>query len=196
MCMRHKKSLIVLSTPLKATGELIGCGGVHTKASSACGWPELGCKFGSEYLGNWYGTEFLCAFTKWWWDLPRYPEHGAGGQKPVPVRLRVHADSVVWGPGDQTYEGDIPIDTDKQAIEQLYAWVATDNYASREWWSKQGLTSLLRGSTPSRKFRFWVGDRAAIDDLYILLNFRDLIVWESGRAGEGGHEQRDKRKRD
>ncbi|KAI0908630.1 hypothetical protein F4823DRAFT_598047 [Ustulina deusta] len=27
---------------LKATGELIGDGGVHTKASSACGWPELG----------------------------------------------------------------------------------------------------------------------------------------------------------
>ncbi|KAI1435111.1 acyl-CoA N-acyltransferase [Xylaria sp. CBS 124048] len=117
---------------LRATGELIGDGGVHLLASPACGWPELGCKFTSEYCGRGYGTEFLRAFTAWWWSLPR--GHVDGGED-VPVRIRVHPDSVVEG-------GDV-------AVEQLYAWIALDNYASQKMVIKTGLEHFVTWEHPS-----------------------------------------------
>ncbi|KAJ8133229.1 hypothetical protein O1611_g394 [Lasiodiplodia mahajangana] len=134
----------------KATGELIGDGGVHILASPACGWPEFGCKFGSGYCDSGYGTEFLRAFTTWWWDLPRYREDGADGpRKPVPVRLRVHPDSVVWADSGDEY---LCMDESKQAVEQLYAWVAPDNYASQRMAIKGCLEHFTTWGHPSKHF--------------------------------------------
>ncbi|KAI2638314.1 acetyltransferase domain-containing protein [Xylaria nigripes] len=141
---------------LKSTGQLIGDGGVHLLASPACGWPELGCKFGTEYCRQGYGTEFLRAFTAWWWALPR---SGVSGGDSVPVRLRVHPDSVVWdrkrrdrnlenasdrreGGGDDEYD---------VAIEQIYAWVAPDNYASQKMVIKTGLEHFVTWEHPVKK---------------------------------------------
>ncbi|KAI0103818.1 acetyltransferase domain-containing protein [Nemania sp. FL0031] len=134
---------------LKATGELIGDGGVHILASPACGWPEFGCKFGNGYCGSGYGTEFLCAFTTWWWNLPRYQEDGAeGSRKPIPVRLRVHPDSVVWADSGDDY---LYVDTGRRAVEQLYAWIAPDNYASQRMAIKGCLEHFITWDYPIKK---------------------------------------------
>ncbi|KAI0876634.1 acyl-CoA N-acyltransferase [Hypoxylon argillaceum] len=131
---------------LKTTGELIGDGGVHKLASPACGWPEFGCKFGSEYCGSGYGTEFLRAFTAWWWALPRYREDEVGGRKLVPVRLLVHPDSVIEAQPDDEH-----IDEDKRAVEQLYAWITPSNYASQRMVIKTGLEHFTTWEHPVKK---------------------------------------------
>ncbi|KAI1822489.1 acyl-CoA N-acyltransferase [Xylaria intraflava] len=128
---------------LRTTGELIGDGGVHLLASPACGWPELGCKFASEYCGRGYGTEFLRAFTAWWWALPRC---GANGGDAVPVRIRVHPASVVW---DRKAGGGV--EGSDVAVEQLYAWVAPDNYASQRMVIKTGLEHFVTWDHPVKK---------------------------------------------
>ncbi|KAI0541840.1 acetyltransferase domain-containing protein [Xylaria digitata] len=136
---------------IKSMGELIGDGGVHALASPACGWPEVSCKFGSEHCGRGYGTEFLRAFTAWWWALPRYQEDGVDGQRPVSVRIRVHPYSVVWDRDYRVYEEGIPIDADRNAIEQLYAWVAPDNYASQGMVIKAGFMKFTTWEHPIKK---------------------------------------------
>ncbi|GAP88896.1 putative acyl- n-acyltransferase protein [Rosellinia necatrix] len=133
---------------LRATGELIGDGGVHTMASPACGWPEIGCKFGREHCGKGYGTEFLDAFTAWWWGLPR---HRDDGKMPVQVRLLVHPDSVVYGSDAGSHGGAAPADAGRRAIEQLYAWIAPDNHASQGIATKAGFEHFVTWKHPSKK---------------------------------------------
>ncbi|KAI1121030.1 acetyltransferase domain-containing protein [Nemania abortiva] len=136
---------------LETTGELIGDGGIHILASPACGWPEFGCKFGSGYCGNGYGTEFLRAFTAWWWDLPRYREDTAdGSRKPVPVQLRVHPDSVVWSQTDD--DECLCTEVSKQAVEQLYAWITPDNHASQRMAIKGCFEHFTTWEHPSKEF--------------------------------------------
>jgi RimJ/RimL family protein N-acetyltransferase len=53
------------------TGELIGKGGVHSFTGHHFGWPEAGYSFKQETWGKGYATEFLTAFLKSWWSLPR-----------------------------------------------------------------------------------------------------------------------------
>ncbi|KAI3320442.1 acyl-CoA N-acyltransferase [Xylariaceae sp. AK1471] len=113
---------------LNTTGELIGDGGIHTLASPACGWPELGCKFAREHLGRGYGTEFLRAFTTWWWALPRYKK-GAEGEQLVLVRIPIK----------------------HMAVEQLYAWVTPDNHASQRMVIKTGLEQFITWQHPIKK---------------------------------------------
>ncbi|KAI0487533.1 acyl-CoA N-acyltransferase [Xylaria cf. heliscus] len=55
---------------LAATGELIGLGGVFA-TQSELGWPEVGYMLTKEHWGRGYGTEFLRAFVRAWWSLPR-----------------------------------------------------------------------------------------------------------------------------
>ncbi|TGJ80733.1 hypothetical protein E0Z10_g8039, partial [Xylaria hypoxylon] len=55
---------------LASTGELIGLGGVFG-TESELGWPEVGYMIKSEHWGRGYTTEFLKAFVKAWWSLPR-----------------------------------------------------------------------------------------------------------------------------
>ncbi|TGJ85720.1 hypothetical protein E0Z10_g3070 [Xylaria hypoxylon] len=51
-------------------GVVIGIGGCH-KIPGDFGWPELGYMFRKEYWGKGFATEFMRAFTKAWWALPR-----------------------------------------------------------------------------------------------------------------------------
>ncbi|KAI1815906.1 acyl-CoA N-acyltransferase [Poronia punctata] len=159
---------------LRTTDELIGDGGVHTLVSPACGWPELGCKFGREYCGFGYGTEFLQALTSWWWSLPRQrgndggrndefgPATGVERAGPVAVRIPVHPDTIIWechgGQDEGDYGGDRGLrkDTaacrgDCKAIEQLYAWIAPDNHASQRMASKTGLEHFINWQHPIKK---------------------------------------------
>ncbi|GAW21090.1 hypothetical protein ANO14919_106030 [Xylariales sp. No.14919] len=53
-----------------ANGVVIGAAGCH-KMDSISGWPEVGYMFRKEYWGKGLATEFLRAFTKAWWALPR-----------------------------------------------------------------------------------------------------------------------------
>jgi RimJ/RimL family protein N-acetyltransferase len=144
---------------LNSTGELIGDGGIHTLASPACGWPELGCKFAREQVGRGYGTEFLRAFTSWWWALPRYKE-GVDGEKPVQVRVRVHPDTVIWERDQRAYSEDRSLNADNGrsagevkdvAVELLYAWIAPDNHASQKMVIKTGLEHFITWQHPTKK---------------------------------------------
>ncbi|KAI0389751.1 acyl-CoA N-acyltransferase [Xylariaceae sp. FL0594] len=124
---------------LRETGELIGDGGIHLRASPACGWPELGCKFGREYCGAGYGTEFFRAFTSWWWSLPRQREGEVGSSaKPALVQIRVHPDSVIWEEGE----------SGGRAVEQLYCWVTPDNLASQSMVIKTGFEHFINWEHP------------------------------------------------
>lgn len=136
---------------LKTTGELIGDGGIHKLASLSCGWPELGCKLGHGYCEFGYGTEFLRAFTAWWWDLPRGREDGAGGRNVVMVQVRVHPDSVVWDQNYRNREGDDPMHTRKLVTEQLYAWITPENFASQRMVVKTGLEQFTTWEHPAKK---------------------------------------------
>jgi len=129
---------------LRETGELIGDGGIHTLTSSTCGWPELGCKFGREHCGSGYGTEFLRAFTSWWWSLPRH-RGGEDGAGLVPVSIRVHPDSVVW---EEERAG---TERKDRAVEQLYAWITPDNHASQSMVIKTGLEHFVNWQHPVKK---------------------------------------------
>ncbi|KAH7305193.1 GNAT domain-containing protein [Stachybotrys elegans] len=56
---------------LLTTGELVGEGGIHSLASSSCGWPEIGYKFSKEVWRQGYAFEFVQAMLQAWWELPR-----------------------------------------------------------------------------------------------------------------------------
>ncbi|KAI1752181.1 acetyltransferase domain-containing protein [Xylaria castorea] len=51
-------------------GVIIGTGGAH-KVRPELGWPEAGYMFRKEYWSKGLATEFMRAFTKAWWALPR-----------------------------------------------------------------------------------------------------------------------------
>lgn len=55
---------------LRATGELIGTGGAHSRSGNL-GWPELGYMLMRETWGKGYASEFLRAYLAFWWSLPR-----------------------------------------------------------------------------------------------------------------------------
>ncbi|KAK5636454.1 hypothetical protein RRF57_012166 [Xylaria bambusicola] len=55
---------------LASTGELIGLGGVF-RPTSELGWPEVGYMIRKEHWGKGYATEFLRAYVRDWWGLPR-----------------------------------------------------------------------------------------------------------------------------
>ncbi|KAI0474643.1 acetyltransferase domain-containing protein [Xylaria cf. heliscus] len=65
-----------------AKGSIIGAAGAH-KVHPENGWPEVGYMFRKEYWSKGLATEFLRAFTKAWWALPR-----------IEVELEVDAPSV------------------------------------------------------------------------------------------------------
>ncbi|KAJ4311414.1 hypothetical protein N0V84_010467 [Fusarium piperis] len=55
---------------LAETGEFIGIGG-NSKWNGELGWPEVGYSLLKEHWGKGYITEFLGAFLRQWWALPR-----------------------------------------------------------------------------------------------------------------------------
>lgn len=59
---------------LRATGELIGLGGVFRARggeNEGLGWPEVGYMIREEFWGEGYATEFLGGFLGGWWGLAR-----------------------------------------------------------------------------------------------------------------------------
>lgn len=55
---------------LAETGRVIGTGGCYRRRCEL-GWPEVGYAFRKEAWGKGFATEFLRAFLKVWWELPR-----------------------------------------------------------------------------------------------------------------------------
>lgn len=55
------------------SGDMVGCGGFFA-FSSDMGWAELGYMLKREHWGKGYGTEFVEAWLKAWWELPRSAE--------------------------------------------------------------------------------------------------------------------------
>ncbi|KAH9906212.1 acetyltransferase domain-containing protein [Xylariomycetidae sp. FL2044] len=55
---------------LRDTGEVIGMAGMH-KFDFTLGWPEVGYLFKREHWGSGYASEFLGAWLRAWWELPR-----------------------------------------------------------------------------------------------------------------------------
>ncbi|CAJ2503156.1 Uu.00g105500.m01.CDS01 [Anthostomella pinea] len=135
---------------LAETGELIGDGGVHTLSSQACGWPELGYKLKREYWGRGLCTEFLTAYLKWWWGLPRrsIDRSGGGAGVAVGVQISVHPRSIAAaGGGNGACSKAV-------AVEQLYAWTTLDNFASQNVLRKAGFKSFIIWKQPG--YEEWV----------------------------------------
>lgn len=112
---------------LRATGELVGFGGVHKLNSSSSssssgedggeagyGWPELGYMFRREHWGGGLATEFVRAFLGLWEDLRREP-----------AEMRVSAKSVV-GVGVGLVAGGAGASGDRLAQQQRQACTARE----------------------------------------------------------------------
>lgn len=87
MLAPHDVSMFNFAICLGDTGDFIGIGGCH-KAAGEFGWPVIGYMFRSEFWGKGYATEFVQAFLRAWWSLPR-----------VQVDLRVEKSTVAESDG-------------------------------------------------------------------------------------------------
>ena len=104
---------IFLKKSDNSDGDLIGDGGIYHLQTQG-EWPELSYRFKKEYWNNGYATEFVIAFMRFWWSLPREP-----------TTLQVHPSSV----GFQNTH---------QATERVYASVKLENKASQRVLEKAG----------------------------------------------------------
>ncbi|KAM5511813.1 acetyltransferase [Fusarium oxysporum f. sp. phaseoli] len=66
----HDETNLYYVISLIETGEVIGAGGTYRRECEL-GWPAIGYAFRKEAWGKGYATEFLVAFMKIWWELPR-----------------------------------------------------------------------------------------------------------------------------
>ncbi|KAH7186743.1 hypothetical protein AU210_007298 [Fusarium oxysporum f. sp. radicis-cucumerinum] len=66
----HDETNLYYVISLIETGEVIGAGGTYRRECEL-GWPGIGYAFRKEAWGKGYATEFLVAFMKIWWELPR-----------------------------------------------------------------------------------------------------------------------------
>ncbi|KAI1086729.1 acyl-CoA N-acyltransferase [Rostrohypoxylon terebratum] len=112
---------------LASTGELIGEGGVHNLKSPHCGWPEIGYKFKREFWGHGFATEFLDAFLKAWWKLPRIQAE----RRVCPSSLRNLKDHQ-------------PV----AVAEQVYACAEVNNKRSRRVLEKVGFVQFSEWTEP------------------------------------------------
>ncbi|KAI1184507.1 acyl-CoA N-acyltransferase [Nemania serpens] len=120
---------------LASTGELIGLGGVFRavadgggNGNGGLGWPEVGYMFREEHWGKGYATEFLQAFLKAWWALPR-----------VEARITVDALSVAGlegGEGER--EREVEGEGEIEVRERLCAIVEETNVGSLRVMEKTG----------------------------------------------------------
>ncbi|KAI0434953.1 acetyltransferase domain-containing protein [Xylaria sp. FL1042] len=116
-------------------GVLIGTAGAH-QSLNTFGWPEVGYMFRKEYWNKGLGTEFLHAFTKAWWALPRNE-----------VQREVDTASVE-GRGEKS-GGDV-----MQIPEVLTALIEANNVGSRRVLEKAGFREFKRWSEPDSRVGF------------------------------------------
>ncbi|PWI66497.1 hypothetical protein PCL_04910 [Purpureocillium lilacinum] len=90
---------------LRDSGEMIGIGGSHRRVGNL-GWPVLSYALRFEHWGKGYATEFLQAFLRRWWALPREE-----------VEARVEA-STVRGDGDVKDECVASVATERNVASQ------------------------------------------------------------------------------
>lgn len=102
----------------EAGGEFIGIGGSSYRKGQH-GWPEVGYMLRKEAWGRGYGTEFVKAFMKIWWELPR-----------VEAEIEVHK---------STMDSPAPCGEIKVEAERMFAVTESDNRASQRVLSKCGL---------------------------------------------------------
>lgn len=119
-----------------AKGVIIGAAGAH-KAHPDSGWPEVGYMFRKEYWNKGLATEFLRAFTKAWWALPR---------NEVEVELEVDAASVK-GKGEND-GGDLEV------RETLVAYIDANHIGSRRVLEKAGFKEYKRWIEPDSRVGF------------------------------------------
>lgn len=134
---------------LRATGELVGIGGVHRLNSAGgrddddagvgpedgYGWPELGYMLRREHWGRGLATEFVTAFLGLWEDLRREP-----------AEMRVNTKSVVGagsaGAGHGSGGASGASGGPRQAREVLVAIIDPRNAASQRILEKCGFESF------------------------------------------------------
>lgn len=108
--------------------EMVGVGGCHVcpGEDAPLGWPEFGYMLRQEVWGAGLASEFVRAFLRAWWDLPR-----------VRVELRVPWDSVVMTGEEEGGKGK-PV----RAVELLLGQVDARNGASRSILEKNGFEAF------------------------------------------------------
>ncbi|KAI1272183.1 acetyltransferase domain-containing protein [Xylaria sp. FL0933] len=119
---------------LADSGEMIGLGGVFS-TESEIGWPEVGYMIRQEHWGKGYATEFLRAFGRAWWSLPREG-----------VEVAVDGLSVGGGEGRENGEGE-----GKEVPEMLCAIVEDTNRGSLRVMEKAGFRRFKSWTVKSRK---------------------------------------------
>ncbi|KAI1162076.1 acyl-CoA N-acyltransferase [Nemania serpens] len=110
---------------LASTGELIGLGGVFRAdgdGDGGLGWPEVGYMIREEHWGAGYATEFVHAFLRAWWGLPR-----------AEARIAVDALSVAGLEGGEDEDGG-----EVEVPERLCAIVEETNVGSLRVMEKTG----------------------------------------------------------
>ncbi|KAI0505779.1 acetyltransferase domain-containing protein [Xylaria bambusicola] len=113
-------------------GELVGVGGVHHTRNGS-GWPECGYMLRKEYWGKGLATEFLRAFTKAWWALPREE-----------IRVEVNEETV-GGRGEKNDSGEL------QVPEILMAVIEASNVGSRRVLEKSGFREYKQWTEPDSR---------------------------------------------
>ncbi|KAI1740344.1 acetyltransferase domain-containing protein [Xylaria scruposa] len=106
-------------------GVIIGTGGAH-RILPESGWPEAGYMFRKEYWSKGLATEFMQAFTKFWWSLPRKE-----------IEIEVEAASVK-GKFEKNDGGVVEVP------EILMAKISTSNIGSRRVLEKSGFKEYAR----------------------------------------------------
>ncbi|KAL4724582.1 hypothetical protein ACLX1H_008024 [Fusarium chlamydosporum] len=107
---------------LLETGEVIGTGGTYKRACGL-GWPAIGYAFRKEAWGKGYATEFLSAFMKVWWQLPR-------------VESLIEVDRTTIN------EEEIAASPDRVLAERCAAETISDNLGSKRVLEKAGFRNV------------------------------------------------------
>ncbi|KAI0409908.1 acetyltransferase domain-containing protein [Xylaria palmicola] len=118
-------------------GVLIGTAGAH-KVHHDLGWPEVGYMFRKEFWNKGLGTEFLRAFTKAWWALPRRE-----------IELVVDAASVEKRGNFESNNDDVI-----RVPEVLTAYITASNTGSRRVLEKAGFREYKRWTEPNHHAGF------------------------------------------